>query len=78
MKTMLELSSRMSIDEVKKPSGDMLLQFLKDCKLSMVNGRSGKGKLYLCVPETVKTLVYIIHQFGGYIYTVHLTHQWWV
>ena len=42
------IHSRKSIYEVKNQSGDMLLQFLRDCKLCMVNGRSGKDN-FTCV-----------------------------
>ena len=42
------IPSRKSIDEVKNPSGDMSLQLLRDCKLCMVNARSGKDN-FTCV-----------------------------
>ena len=42
------IPSRQAILEIKNPSGDMLLQFLRDCKLCMVNGRSGKDN-FTCV-----------------------------
>ncbi|CAG2221029.1 unnamed protein product [Mytilus edulis] len=58
-----ELPSRETIDQGSNANGDLLIDFLVDCNICMINGRKGKQD-FTCISKRGKSVV-------DYIFTTH-------
>ncbi|XP_071136614.1 uncharacterized protein [Mytilus edulis] len=58
-----EIPSRETIDQGSNANGDLLIDFLVDCNICMINGRKGKQDL-TCISKRGKSVV-------DYIFTTH-------